>query len=63
MNSLLGNAFKVAHSAQKTAPVTFNQRIAERLEEQREILKEVMSRYEKEKSQVQLSIQSSEHLF
>lgn len=52
LNTILGNAFKEAHSAKKTAPVSFNKRIAEKLEEQREIFEEVQQRNDKELAKV-----------
>lgn len=48
----MGNAFRAAHIAQKSAPITFNTRIGEKLEEQQLIYEDVLARAGKEQEKV-----------
>lgn len=48
----MGNAFRAAHIAQKSAPISFNVRVGEKLEEQQAIHQQVVKRAEKEQEKV-----------
>ncbi|XP_067947215.1 SH2 domain-containing protein 5-like [Watersipora subatra] len=56
LNTILGNAFKAAHSAQRGPPATFNERIAEKLEEQRELYAEVQRRSDSDRARFVLDL-------
>lgn len=59
----MGNAFRAAHIAQKSAPITFNTRIAEKLQDQQLIYDEVVARAEREKEKVEMNHWERDSLF